>query len=399
MILLIKHALLRPVARLVVRVAVEPELEQLREALAGRAAVTVRRLAGDVDRHQSFSPELWNAVVELGMTRLPFAECHGGDGGSVRAYAVATMELATHCAVAALYPGTTIQVAAALIEHGSGHDDLIRQLVAGEAIAAWAFTEPATGSDPRQITTRAMPHGDSWVLTGTKQFISYAGQADVALVFARTSDTALGAFLVDTSATGWSVGPASEVLSLGGTEARPVHLDDVRVDGDRLIGPVSGGFQVMLAGEAFGKLRAAAICVGIARRALEEAAAYGLQREHRGTPIARRFPTIQAILGQAAATTLAADALILSCADQLDRAQSIAGEAAAVRIAAAAAARDATTAALHVCGAYGLTRDMAVERLYREAAFYDVAQGVAEIQQIIVARELLARANPGVTQR
>jgi alkylation response protein AidB-like acyl-CoA dehydrogenase len=348
-----------------VRVGLEPELEQLRRALAAQAKTSLRPLARNIDRSQQFSEELWQQVVGLGLTRLPFAESYGGDGGSVRAYAVATAEIASHCAVAALYPGTTVQV-------------------------AMAFTEPATGSDPRQITTRAVPDGDQWILSGTKQFISYAGQADIALVFARTSPTSLGAFLVDTSLPGWSVGEPSEVLSLGGTEARPVHLDEVRVEATGLIGSPDGGFEVMLAGEAFGKIRAAAICVGIARRALEDAAAYGLLREHRGTPIARRFPTIQAVLGSATAQTLAADALVLACADQLDRGQPITAQAAAARLAASSAAREAATAALHVCGAYGLTREMEVERLYREAVFYDVAQGVAEIQQIIVARELLA---------
>jgi alkylation response protein AidB-like acyl-CoA dehydrogenase len=374
------------------KIAVEPELEALREAITSQAEIAVRPLADGVDRMQEFSRELWAAVRDLGLTRLPFAEQYGGDGGAVRAYVVASAELAEHCAVAALYPGTSIQVASALIEHGAGEHfrSLVAELVAGQKIAAWAFTEPATGSDPRQITTRAVRDGNCWVLTGTKQFISYADQADVALVFARTTDSTLGAFLVDTAVPGWSVGPPSEVLSMGGTEARPVHLDGLRVSDAKLVGQPKAGFEIMLSGEAFGKIRAAAICVGIARRALQEAVRYGSTREHRGSPIAKRFPTIQALLGSAAAQTLAADALVLACADAVDRGSAIVGEAAAARLAASRAAREATTAALHVCGAYGLTRDMVVERLYREAVFFDVAQGVSEIQQIIVGRELLS---------
>jgi alkylation response protein AidB-like acyl-CoA dehydrogenase len=372
------------------KLRLEQELEDLRVAVDKQAIRTVAPLATEVDRNQSFSPELWAAVRDLGLTRLPFAEQHGV-GGTVRAYAVATREVARHCAVAALYPGTSVQVALAVLEHGSPAqvDRFVPGLAAGDTIAAWAFTEPATGSDPRQITTRAEPDGDGWLLNGAKQFISFSAQAGLALVFARTSPTALGAFLVDTSAPGWVVGPPSEVLSMGGTEARPVTLDNVRVPPGRLLGPVEGGFQIMLAGEAFGKVRAAAICAGIAARALEEAACYALTREHRGTPIGRRFPTVQALLGAAAATVLGAESLVLSCADLLDRGEPIPAEAAAARLVAGRAAREAASAALHVCGAYGLTRDMVVERLYREAVFFDVAQGVSEIQQIIVARELL----------
>jgi alkylation response protein AidB-like acyl-CoA dehydrogenase len=373
----------------------EQDLEELRTAIAGQAGRSIAPLAAEIDRAQSFSAELWTAVKELGLTRLPFAEEYGGDGGTVRAYAVATCEVARHCAVAALYPGTTIQVAMAVLAHGTSTQIrcLVPPLVAGDAIAAWAFTEPGTGSDPRQITTRAIPDGADWLLSGSKQFISYAHQAAFALVFARTSDTALGAFLVDTSGPGWTVGPPSEVMSMGGTEARPVTLNDVRVPTDRVIGPIDKGFDVMIAGEAFGKVRAAAICVGIGKRALDEAVRYALTREHRGTPIGLRFPTLQALLGSASAGVLGAEALVLACAATLDDGHSIAAEAASARLVAGRAAREAAEAAMHVCGAYGITRELIVERLYREAIFFDVTQGVSEIQQIIVARELLANGS------
>ena len=374
------------------RLGLEPELLALRDSIDGQSARTVAPLAEGVDRDQKFSRELWKAICDLGLTRLPFTEAHGGDGGNVRAYVVATREVARHCAVGALYPGTTVQVAMTILAHGTQAqiDRFVPGLVAGEKIAAWAFTEPSTGSDPKQITTRATRDGDDWVLNGSKMFISFADQADVALVFARTSDHGLSGFLVDTSLPGWSVGEKSEVLSMGGTEARPISFDDMRVPGDSLIGKLDSGFEVMIAGEAFGKVRAAAISVGIATRALEEARKYASEREYRGQSIGNRFPTLQAIMGAAAAETLAAEALVLAAADCIDRGESVAAEAASARLVASRAAREASLAALHVCGAYGLTKEMIVERLYREAVFFDVAQGVAEIQQIIVARELLA---------
>jgi alkylation response protein AidB-like acyl-CoA dehydrogenase len=329
-----------------VRLRVEPELEELRAAVDGQAAKTVARLARQVDRDQRFSPELWEAVRELGLTRLPFAERYGGDGGTVRAYMLASREVARHCAVAALYPGTTIQVAMTLIKHGTPTqiERFVPGLVSGELMAAWAFTEPATGSDPRQITTRARRDGSEWRLSGTKQFISFSEQAHVALVFARTSEKGLSAFLVDTSLPGWQVGPPSEVLSMGGTEARPVVLDDVRVDAGSLVGDLDSGFEVMLAGEAFGKVRASAICVGIGTRALEEGATYALNREYRGTPIGRRFPTVQALLGKAAGDVIGAESMVLTCADLLDRGESITAEAAAARLVSARAAREAAAA-------------------------------------------------------
>jgi alkylation response protein AidB-like acyl-CoA dehydrogenase len=228
-------------------------------------------------------------------------------------------------------------------------------------------------------------------LSGQKLFISFAGQAAHALVFARTSERSLGAFLVDTTSSGWSVGAPASVLSFGGTEASPVHLDGVELTDDGLIGGPEDGFSVMLAGEAFGKVRASAICVGIGRRAVEEAATYAATREHRGAPIGEKFATVRAQIGAAAAEVAGAGALVRECAALLDTGGDITGPAAAARLVSARAAREAALAALHVCGAYGLTRDLPVERLYREAVFFDVAQGVAEIQQLIVAREVLAQ--------
>ena len=372
----------------------DDDIQQLRTVVAQQAAVRVASLASAVDREQRFSPELWAAVRDLGLFGLPFAEEYGGAGGSVQAYVAATEEVARHCAVAGLYPGTTIQVAMTLLAHGTAEQisTHVPALVAGERLAAWAFTEPGTGSDPQQITTRAERIEVGWRLTGQKLLISFAGQAAQALVFARTDERALGAFLVDTDSPGWSVGTSADVLSFGGTEAAPVHLEGVEVGDDRLVGGPQDGFSVMLAGEAFGKIRASAICVGIGRRAVEEAARYAGTREHRGTPISEKFATVRAQIGAAAAGIAGAAALVRECASILDAGANVAGPAAAARLVSARAAREAALAALHVCGAYGLTRDLPVERLYREAVFFDVAQGVAEIQQLIVAREVLAQA-------
>jgi alkylation response protein AidB-like acyl-CoA dehydrogenase len=372
----------------------EDDLQQLRTVTGEQAALRIAPLAADLDREQRFSPGLWAAIRDLGLFALPFAEECGGAGGNVSAFVAATEEVARHCAVAALYPGTTIQVAMTLLAHGTAAQIAthVPALVSGDRPAAWAFTEPGTGSDPRQIATRAERIAGGWRLNGHKLLISFAAQAGQALVFARTGERSLGAFLVDTSSSGWSVGTAASVLSFGGTEAAPVHLEGVELDDDRLIGGPDDGFSVMLTGEAFGKVRASAICVGIGRAAVAEAAAYALTREHRGEPIGDRFPTVRALLGDAAASVAAAGALVGECARLLDSGRDVTAAAAAARLVSARAAREAALAAMHVCGAYGLTRDLPVERLYREAVFFDVAQGVAEIQQLIVGREVLAEA-------
>jgi alkylation response protein AidB-like acyl-CoA dehydrogenase len=350
--------------------------------------------AAALDRDQKFSPTVWRELRGMELVGLPFPESIGGAGGSFLAYVIATEQVARVSAAAALYPGTTVQVAMTVHQYGrpEQREELLPTLLAGAQPAAWAFTEPQTGSDPKQLQTMAIPDGEAWVLSGQKLFISFAAHAQLALVFARTPDGGVGAFVVDTSTPGWSVGPPVELLAFGGCEPAPVYLDDVRVPADAMIGDPSTGFDVLLAGEAQGKIRAAAICVGIAQRALDEAAAYALARTHRGTAIGRKFPSLQVLLGEMQASVHAARALTLDAAQRVDHGDTVSDVAAATRIIAARAARETTSAAMQIGGAYALTRELPLERLYREGKFFEVAQGVAEIQKIIVAKHVLKEA-------
>lgn len=368
------------------------ELEELRRTVRARAEDRIGPHVARMDRDQAFSGTVWDELRAMDVFALPFPEDVGGLGGSFLAFTVVTEELATVGATPALYPGTTVQVATTLVQHGTPAqvERWLPALLRGDAPAAWAFTEPQTGSDPRQLATTAVRDGDDWVLSGQKLFISFAPQAAVALVFARTPDDGVGAFLVEPSSPGWSTGAPFELMAFGGVDASPVYLDGVRVAGDALLGDATRGFDVMLAGEAQGKIRVAAICVGIAQRAVDEAAAYALGRTHRGEPIGHKFATIQALLGEMRASLLAARALVRSAAAMVDAGLPVGEVAAAARLVAGRAAREVTGAALQVCGAYGLTRELPLERLYREGKFFEVAQGVAEIQRVVVARHVLA---------
>ncbi|MDO8364100.1 MAG: acyl-CoA dehydrogenase family protein [Actinomycetota bacterium] len=369
-----------------------PELVEYRDTIRARAAERIGPWVDVLDREQRFSPEVWAELRDLELFGLPFAADVGGLGGSFLAFAVATEAVASISAGAALYPGTTVQVAATLLRQGTPAqvERWVPGMLRGEAPVAWAFTEPQTGSDPRQLQTTAVPDGDRWRLNGQKLFISYARQAAAAVVFARTPGGSVGAFIVETNSPGWTTGRPFELLAMGGGEPAPIFLDDVVVPADQLIGAPDRGFDAMIAGEAEGKVRAAAICVGIAQRAIDEAAGYALQRTHRGEPIAKKFPTIQGLLGEMEASTLAARALVHHAAGLIDLGRDVAREAAAARVVAGRTAREVTSAAMQVCGAYGLTRELPLERLYREGKFFEVAQGVAEIQRSIVARHVIA---------
>lgn len=369
----------------------EPELQELARSMRQQAWRRLSDRDAELDRAQRFSRETWEDVRDLGLVGLSFPEEDGGGGAPALAFIVALEQVAYASAVAALYPGTTIQVARALLDHGrpAMRERWVERLIAGDSIAAWAFTEPQTGSDPKQLATKASRDGNGWVLDGAKAFISYSSVADVALVFAIDAAGATCAFLVETDQPGWQPEHPVEVLAYGAAEARPVRLDGVRVGADGLVGEVGDGFNVMLAGEALGKLRIAALNVGVAQRALDEATRYALQRTHRGTAIGDKFPTIRALLADMSASVLGARAALYDTARRLDDGAELAGPIAALRLVTARAATETTSAALQVCGAYGLSREMAVERLYRQAKFYEVAQGSLELQRVIAGKAAL----------
>lgn len=360
-------------------------------ALRDAGLARIRELSAEVDRSQVFSRELWTLLCELGLPTMPFPDEESGHDGSFLAYVEAIEEVASHGAVAALYSGPTVQVASAIRNFGT---ELQRArwgegLISGGMLGAWSFTEPQTGSDPQQILTRAVREGSGWRITGSKMFTSFAPHADVALVYAKTTDRRLGAFLVDTTDPGWEPGPPIKMLAFGGQGTAPVSID-LHVDDDALLGGEEDGFDIMVSTEAEAKIRASSICVGIGRRAVEEAVAYASGREHRGEAIGDKFPTIQVALGEMAAQVDGARTMVQWAARAVDaRGPDLKRIAASTRIVCARMAREVSSLAMQVCGAYGFTHEMVLERLYREGKFYDVGQGVLELQKLIVGKHLL----------
>lgn len=371
----------------------DDDLRALHDSMSALGAAQVDPLARVIDRTGEFSPQLWRVVVDSGVLGIAVPEEHGGSGGSLLAYVVALEGLARGGAVGALYAGTTVQVLSALLRYGTppAIAGWLPPLLSGQAPAAWAFTEAVTGSDPVQLQTRAVRTSDGWVLNGEKAFISFAGQCQAAVVFAKTTPRRVGAFLVDTRQPGWQPGSPLSVLAMAGCGTAAVSLDDVHVPDEQVLGDPEQGFGILLSVEAEGKLRAAATCVGMAQRALDESVAYARQRLHRGESIGEKFPTVQSLVGMMVADLAAARSLCWDVARRADAGLPCGQEAAAARIVAGRAVREVANNAMQVCGAYGWTKEMVVERLYRESKFYEVGQGIIELQKIIAGKEELSR--------
>jgi alkylation response protein AidB-like acyl-CoA dehydrogenase len=353
--------------------------------------------AQELDRLNAWDPDLWERIRGLGVTGIPFPETSGGAGGSFLDYALVTEEMARGSAAAALMPALNVGVGRAieLYASASARERYLSPLVRGDLKACWAFTEPATGSDPKAVQTRAVRCSDGWLLTGQKTFISHSSTADVGLVFASVAGR-LTAFLADTNQEGWQSGPRYDLLGLRGADTGDLHLEDLKVSADAVLGEVGDGMRVLVGVEAESKVRACAMCVGMAQAALDEAVSYARTREHRGVPIGEKFASIQSLIADIAACVAAARWVTYhaaACRDAVETDEFVA-LAATARLVAAQSARRAASLSMQVHGAYGYVQEAPIARIYRDAKAYEMIQGTLEIQRAIVARGLLAANRP-----
>jgi len=268
---------------------------------------------------------------------------------------------------------------------------LLPRVVAGEAVAAFALSEPVAGSDVAAIATTATRDGGGWVLEGTKTWISNGGIADAYVVFARTGDApgarGLSAFLVDADAPGLRIEERIEVSAPH--PLATIAFDGCRIPGDRLIGPAGDGFKVAMATLDLFRSTVGAAALGFARRAYDETLARVSTRELFGAPLA----DLQLVQGKVADMALEIDAaalLVYRAAWTKDAgAARVTREAAMAKLYATEAAQRVVDAAVQLHGGLGVTAGHPVERLYREVRALRIYEGASEVQQVIIARQAL----------
>lgn len=372
------------------------EQDQLRTSVRRFVDDRIKPVAASIDTGNAWAASVWTDLLPVGVTAVSFPEEVGGDGGTFLDFTLMIEELARGSAAVALMPAMNVLVASAILAHGDTalQEKYLARLVRGEIKACWAFTESATGSDPAAVMTRAEVVNGEWVLHGTKTFISHSSVADIAVIFCRTGER-LSAVVVETDQPGFQPGPRCNLLGLRGADTGEVVLDGVTAPLDNVLGDVGDGMRVLVSVESQAKVRGAAMCVGMAQAALEESLAFGLQREHRGTSIAEKFPTVQSLIAEISAQVESARWLTYRAATMRDLPPSPANDADFVRMAATAklvasqAGVRAASQAMQVHGAYGYTQEFAISRIYRDVKAYEMIQGTVEIQRIIMARELI----------
>ncbi len=332
---------------------------------------------------------------EAGLLSLPYPEDLGGGGQPYEVYlqvieeiAAAWMSVAIGVSVHALscYPvatfGTPQQQA-----------DLLPAMLGGATLGAYCLSEPEAGSDVASIATRAARSSDgtTYLLTGTKAWISHAGHADFYTTFVRTGEhrsRGLSCVVVPADAPGISFGAPERTMGLTSDTVRQVSFDRTAVDAGRLVGGEGLGMSIALAALDSGRLGIAAAATGLAQSALDLATAYSRQRRQFGRAISE-FQGMAFLLADMEAAVTSARATYLHAARMRDAGRPFTRQAAVAKLVCSDAAMQVTTDAVQVLGGYGYTRDFPAERYMREAKVTQIFEGTNQIQRLVIARQLL----------
>ncbi|GAA2943730.1 acyl-CoA dehydrogenase family protein [Streptomyces argenteolus] len=346
------------------------------------------------DRAESVDKSIVKKLGALGFLGLTIPEEYGGSGGDHLAYCLVTEELGRgDSSVRGIVSVSLGLVAKTIASWGTEEQKRhwLPGLTAGDAVGCFALTEPGTGSDAGNLSTRAVRDGDHYVINGSKMFITNGTWADVVLLFARTGDTpghrGVCAFLVPADSPGLTRRTVHGKLGLRGQATAELVLEDVRVPATTLLGPEGKGFSIAMSALAKGRMSVAAGCVGIAQAALDAAVRYAGEREQFGKSIAS-YQLVQELISDISVDVDAARMLTWRVADLVDRGRDFATAASTAKLFASEAAVRAANNALQVFGGYGYIDEYPVGKLVRDARVMTLYEGTSQIQKLIIGRAL-----------
>jgi len=371
------------------------EHKMLRAAVRELADDKIAPRAAETDETGEFPKDVYEALVRAGFHAVHIPEKYGGAGADSIATVIVIEEVARACASSSLIPAVNKLGTMPLILAGS--EELKRQMLpdvaSGEAMFSYALSEREAGSDAAAMRARAVRDGDSWVLNGTKCWITNAGVSTHYTVMAVTDASAgargISAFVVRHDDPGFSVGPKERKLGIKGSPTCEIYFENCTIPADRIIGEPGTGFKTALRTLDHTRLTIGAQALGIAQGAIDASIAYMKQRHQFGKPIAD-FQGLQFMLADMAMRTEAARQLIYAAAAKAERDEpDLTWVSAAAKCFASDTAMSVTTDAVQLFGGYGYTRDFPVERMMRDAKITQIYEGTNQINRMVMARHLL----------
>jgi len=368
----------------------------IQETVRDFARNEIAPVAEELDREKRFPYEIVEKLGELGLMGIPFPEEYGGAGGDSLAYALAVEELTrVDSSVAITMCAHTSLGTQPIYLFGSEEQKqrYLPDLCAGKRLGAFGLTEPEAGSDAGNTKTRARFEDGDWVVDGAKQFITNAG-TDVSGHVAITAVTGAGNghpeisnIIVENGTPGYEQGEPYRKMGWNASDTRPLTFTECRVPEENLLGPRGAGFKQFLHILDIGRIGVAAMGVGLAQGALDEALSYAKERRAFGQPISK-FQAIQAKLADMATEIEAARLLTYKAAFLKDQGRNFTLTAAQAKLKTGRLAVRATEEAVQIHGGYGYIEEYPVCRFYRDAKILTIGEGTDEVQQMVIARAL-----------
>ena len=359
-------------------------------------------LEQEIEEKDDVPSPIREAAKAMGLFGFAIPEAYGGLGLNMEEEVRLVFELGyTTPSLRSMF-GTNNGIAGHVLMLGATEEqkhEWLPKVASGEVVASFALTEPEAGSDPSDLKTTAKQDGADWVLRGTKRYITNAPVADVFMVFARSDPDSKGArgittFLVPRDTPGLTVGPKDHKMGQFGAWTADVVLDDVRVPADLVIGGDDGvgtGYLTAMGCLAHGRVHIAALCVGMAERLVDESVAYAQDRKQGGKPIAA-FQLVQGLIADSMTDYLAGRSLVLEVARKYDSGEDTRLGPSCAKYFASEMVNRVADRAVQVHGGAGYMRGVPVERMYRDARLFRIYEGTSQIQQVIIARQLLGDA-------
>jgi len=371
------------------------EQELFQQMIRDFAENEVKPLAAEVDDRERFPIETVEKMAKIGIMGIPIPKQYGGAGGNNLMYTMAVEELSAACATTGVIVSAhTSLCAAPILENGTEaqKQKYLPKLASGEWIGAFGLTEPNAGTDAAGQQTIAVEDGDTYIINGSKIFITNAEFAHVYVIFAMTDKSkgtrGISAFIIEKDTPGFSIGKKEKKMGIRGSATCELIFENVVIPKDNLLGKLHKGFGIAMKTLDGGRIGIAAQALGIAQGAISETVKYVKERKQFGRPISG-FQNTQFQLADMNTKTEASRMLVRKAANKKDKKLPYSVDAAMAKLYAAETAMEVTNKAVQLHGGYGYTREYPVERMMRDAKITEIYEGTSEVQRMVISANML----------
>jgi len=368
------------------------EQKMLRDMVRDFTNSEIKPVARRIDEEEKIPPELIQKIKDLGLLGAAFPQEYGGGGFGEVGYCIVQEEIGRGCLSTATFIGAHESIGAnAIYIGGSEHlkKKYLVPLAEGKFIGAFALTETLAGSDSFNLRTRAHLDGNEWVINGEKLWITNGSLADVISAFART-EKGISGFVVETKLPGFTAGPPEKKMGIRGSVTSPITFENVRVPKENIIGDDGRGFLIAMRTLDAGRLGLGAACVGAAKELLELSTKYAKERKQFDVAISQ-FEAIQFMLAEMATAIYAMESIVYRTAAAYDAGKPISRQSATVKLFCSEGLDKVADHAVQIHGGMGYSRELPIERFYRDSRINLIFEGTNEIQKIVIARDVIKK--------